>query len=198
MVNDAGTSPAPTKAAGKSDNVSGSQVEQMLLKREAEAAKEPKKRGPVRKFFKSFVDVKRWVSYDEVTGNIKTTFGLFRRLFQGNQGVVYKETYEEAVIRLGLNEQQIAESLVEPVTQIIDAVKTALECTPPELSSDLVDLGIMLAGGGSLLRGIDRLLSKVTGLPVHVAEDPLFCVVKGTGIALEHLDVYKKTVLSKK
>ena len=94
-----------------------------------------------------------------------------------------------------LTHQEVNESLLETIASIVDVVRVALENTPPELSSDLVDRGIMLAGGGSLLRGIDRLLSKVTGLPVHVAEDPLFCVVRGVGKVLEELDFFKEALM---
>lgn len=84
-----------------------------------------------------------------------------------------------------LSEHQIAESLIEPVTQIVDAVKTALECTPPELSSDIVDKGIVLTGGGALLKGLGNVLSNATQLPVFVAEQALSCVALGTGQAIE-------------
>ncbi|MDX1923572.1 MAG: rod shape-determining protein [Alphaproteobacteria bacterium] len=84
-----------------------------------------------------------------------------------------------------LSEQQIAESLQEPVSQIVEAVKVALECTPPELSSDIVDKGIVLTGGGALLRRLDLVLRNATGLPVFVGEDPLTCVARGTGRVLE-------------
>lgn len=94
-----------------------------------------------------------------------------------------------------LTSQEVNESLLETIASIVDVVRVALENTPPELSSDLVDRGIMLAGGSSLLRGIDRLLSKVTGLPVHVAEDPLFCVVRGVGKVLEELDFFKEALM---
>jgi rod shape-determining protein MreB len=91
-----------------------------------------------------------------------------------------------------LTESQIAESLMEPVGQIIEAVKIALECTPPELSSDIVDKGIVLSGGGALLNGLDSVLRDATGLPVFVADDPLSCVVLGTGKALENLKQLNK------
>ena len=84
-----------------------------------------------------------------------------------------------------LSEHQIAESLQEPVSQIVEAVKVALECTPPELSSDIVDKGIVLTGGGALLKRLDLVLRNATGLPVFVAEDPLTCVARGTGRVLE-------------
>jgi rod shape-determining protein MreB len=94
-----------------------------------------------------------------------------------------------------LTSQEVNEALLETIASIVDVVRVALENTPPELSSDLVDKGITLAGGGSLLRGIDRLLSRVTGLPVFVAEDPLFCVVKGVGKVLEDLDLFKDALM---
>lgn len=90
-----------------------------------------------------------------------------------------------------LNEQQISESLTEPVSQIVEAVKIALECTPPELSSDIVDKGIVMTGGGALLHNLDKVLSEATGLPVFVADDPLSCVALGTGKVLEEYKVLK-------
>ena len=84
-----------------------------------------------------------------------------------------------------LSEHQIAESLFEPVAQIVEAVKTALECTPPELSSDIVDKGIVMTGGGSLLKGLDHVLQEATQLPVFIADQSLSCVALGTGHVLE-------------
>lgn len=84
-----------------------------------------------------------------------------------------------------LSEFQIGESLIEPVSQIVEAVKIALECTPPELSSDIVDKGIVMTGGGALLHNLDVVLREATGLPVFVADDPLSCVALGTGKVLE-------------
>jgi len=83
---------------------------------------------------------------------------------------------------------EILEALTDPLNQIVTAVKVALEQTPPELASDIADRGMMLTGGGALLRDLDRLLLEETGLPVHVAEDPLTCVVRGSGMALERMD----------
>jgi rod shape-determining protein MreB len=88
-----------------------------------------------------------------------------------------------------LSEAQVASSLLEPVSQIIDAVKVALECTPPELASDIVDKGIVMTGGGSLLYNLDYVLREATGLPVFVAENALSCVALGCGKVLEN---YKK------
>ena len=86
-----------------------------------------------------------------------------------------------------VSQAQIAESLAEPVFQIVEAVKVALENTPPELAADIVDKGIVLTGGGALLNRLDQVLREATGLPVVVAEEPLSCVVLGTGRALEEL-----------
>ena len=86
-----------------------------------------------------------------------------------------------------VSQAAIAESLAEPVFQIVEAVKVALENTPPELAADIVDKGIVLTGGGALLNRLDQVLRDATGLPVVVAEDPLSCVVLGTGRALEEL-----------
>ncbi len=83
---------------------------------------------------------------------------------------------------------EILEALTDPLNQIVTAVKVALEQTPPELASDIADRGMMLTGGGALLRDLDRLLLEETGLPVHVAEDPLTCVARGSGMALERMD----------
>ena len=94
-----------------------------------------------------------------------------------------------------LTSPEVNEALLETVAAIIDVVRIALENTPPELSSDLVDKGITLAGGGSMLKGLDRLISKETGLPVTIAEDPLFCVVKGVGKVLENFDFFKDALM---
>ena len=86
---------------------------------------------------------------------------------------------------ISVSQRQIAESLAEPVAQVIDTIKRALEQTPPELAADIVERGIMLTGGGSLLANLDTVLRRATSLPVSIAEDPLLCVVMGTGRALE-------------
>ena len=82
--------------------------------------------------------------------------------------------------------EEIREAMADPVSQIVDAVKSTLEKTPPELAADIIDHGIMLTGGGALLRGLDRLISAETKIPVLVAENPLDCVVDGTGICLDN------------
>src|SRR3989338_7323986 len=93
---------------------------------------------------------------------------------------------------------EIVKAIDPELKQIIKAIRYVLQETPPELASDIIDQGIIMTGGSSLLRNFPDLVYRKTGVKATLAEDALFCVVKGTGIALEHLDVYKKTVLSKK
>lgn len=95
-----------------------------------------------------------------------------------------------------ITERQVAESLAEPVSAILEAVKVALENTAPELAADIVDKGIVLTGGGALLRNLDLVLRHATGLPVSVAEDPLSCVALGTGRALEEMSTLKSLLVS--
>ncbi len=91
---------------------------------------------------------------------------------------------------------EITEGMEVPLRNLTDAIRGVLEQTPPELSADIIDKGIVLSGGGALLRNIDRLITNVTGVAAHVAPDPLSCVAKGTGIALEHFDVFAKSLTS--
>ena len=93
---------------------------------------------------------------------------------------------------LTINQNQIREALTEPIEGIIDAIKSTLEKCPPELAADIMDRGIVMTGGSSLLRNFDRLLSRETGMPVLVSDDALSCVALGTGIAVEHIDVFKR------
>jgi rod shape-determining protein MreB and related proteins len=94
-----------------------------------------------------------------------------------------------------ISERQIAESLSEPVSAIIEAVKVALEHTAPELAADIVDKGIVLTGGGALLSNIDYVLRHATGLPISIADDPLSCVALGTGRALEEMKTLKHVLI---
>ena len=88
------------------------------------------------------------------------------------------------------------EALNEPVNAIVEAVRISLERTPPELAADIVDKGIVLAGGGALLRNLDVLLREETGLPVVIAEDPLSCVVLGSGMVLDQIDLLRQVTVS--
>ena len=92
---------------------------------------------------------------------------------------------------LEVNSEEVREAISEPINAIVDAVKITLERTPPELASDIVDRGIFLSGGGALLRNIDVLIREETGLPVMIADDPLTCVVLGSGKALDQIDTMK-------
>jgi len=96
---------------------------------------------------------------------------------------------------ISLSDSEVFEALSEPMSVIIDAVRSALENAPPELSSDLVDRGITMAGGGSLLRNLDILISKVTGLPVKRAENALLSVVFGAGKVLDELDFFRDALM---
>ncbi|MFP4020892.1 MAG: rod shape-determining protein [Halanaerobium sp.] len=97
-----------------------------------------------------------------------------------------------------INGEEIQKALEEPVVNIMDAVKMTLEKTPPELASDVMDRGIILTGGGALLQGLDKLVIDQTQMPVHIADEPLDCVAKGTGIALEEIDSLKKILITPK
>ena len=94
---------------------------------------------------------------------------------------------------LKVTSEEIREALQEPISSIVDAVRIALEKCPPELSADLVDRGMVLAGGGALLPGLDKLVAEQTGLPAHLADDPLSAVAEGTGVVLNELHVIKRT-----
>ncbi|HYI21702.1 MAG TPA: rod shape-determining protein [Candidatus Limnocylindrales bacterium] len=96
-----------------------------------------------------------------------------------------------------LTSSEVMEALEQPLQQIVGAVRSVLEETPPELSSDIIDKGMVMSGGGSLLRNIDKLLTQVTGVPCHVAENALNCVALGTGLALEHFDFFRKSLVQR-
>lgn len=98
-------------------------------------------------------------------------------------------------IKIGSNE--ITESVQDELAEIVRAVKNVLQNTPPELSSDVIDRGMVLSGGGALLRNLDKLITKATGVPCYVADDPLLCVAKGTGAIINNLDMYKRSVITK-
>lgn len=128
-----------------------------------------------------------------------------------NIGSVYRFSEEEPVMdvrgrdsltglprNILVSADEIREALSEPIEVVVDAVKSTLETTPPELSADIVIRGITITGGGAFLRGLDKLLSARTLLPVYIAEDPLDCVAKGAGMLLEQIDVLKALQMDKK
>jgi rod shape-determining protein MreB len=98
---------------------------------------------------------------------------------------------------LTVTSEEIRDALQEPVSAIVDAVRITLEKCPPELAADLVDRGLVLAGGGALLRGLDKLIASQTGLPVTVADDPLSAVAEGTGVVLNELNFIAKSKLGR-
>ncbi len=96
-----------------------------------------------------------------------------------------------------LTEAQVNEAIYPVLIDIIQAVKGVLEQTPPELASDIIDKGVVMSGGTSLLTNFDKLMTRVTGVPCHLAEDALLCVVRGTGVALENIELYKRSIARK-
>ena len=97
-----------------------------------------------------------------------------------------------------IHSTEITAAIADELDEVIRAIKSVLHETPPELAADIMHKGIVLTGGGALLRNIDELVFQETGVPAHIAEDALLCVAKGTGIALEHLEVYKRSIMSKR
>ncbi len=95
---------------------------------------------------------------------------------------------------IDLNNREVTEAIKIPLNQILDALKGVLERTPPELAADIIDKGIVMSGGTSLLKNLDHYFTENTGVPCHVAEDALLCVVMGTGLALDNIDLYKKSI----
>ncbi|MEK7651647.1 MAG: rod shape-determining protein [Patescibacteria group bacterium] len=97
---------------------------------------------------------------------------------------------------ISISTNEVVEAIQDELREIIRAVRTVLQETPPELASDIIDKGMVLTGGSSLLRNIDKMISQAVGVPAYVAEDAILCVAKGTGIALDNLESYKKSILS--
>ena len=96
-----------------------------------------------------------------------------------------------------VDELQVNEAIKPTLTEVIQGAKNVLEQCPPELASDIIDKGIMMSGGTSLLTNFDKLMTQMTGVPCHVAEDSLLCVVRGTGVAMENIELYKRSINKK-
>lgn len=94
-----------------------------------------------------------------------------------------------------ISSNEITEALQDELREVINAIKKVFQETPPELAADIMDKGMILSGGGALLRNLDQLITKTIGVPCYVADDPLFCVIKGIGIALDNLEIYKRTIM---
>lgn len=136
---------------------------------------------------------------DRTAEEVKIKIGAAVPLEEELQVTIKGRDYIQGLPRSAqVSTNEIVKAIDGELKQIIKAIKDVLQETPPELASDIMDLGIIMTGGSSMLRNLPDLVYRKTGVKAVLAEDPLFCVVKGTGVALEHLDVYKKTVLSKK
>jgi rod shape-determining protein MreB and related proteins len=129
---------------------------------------------------------------EEVKINIGSAFELDREEFMEIKG---RDLVAGVPKNIKISSAQIREALTEPVNSIIDAVRQSLEQTPPELASDILDRGIVLTGGGALLKGLDKRIRHETNLPVIVADDPLTCVARGTGVILENMNKYSKVLM---
>jgi rod shape-determining protein MreB len=131
---------------------------------------------------------------EEVKIQIGTALPLERELHMEVRG---RDLIAGLPRTIPLTSTEAMEAMEQPLQQIVAAVRNVLEETPPELSSDIIDKGMVMSGGGSLLRNIDKLLTQVTGVPCHVAENALVCVALGTGLALEHFDFFKKSLVQR-
>lgn len=130
---------------------------------------------------------------EEIKINIASVFEPDEKLVMNIRG---RDLITGLPKTIELNSLEVQRAIAEPVTSIIDAIKYTLEKTPPELASDIIESGIMLTGGGALLTGLDQLISYETGMPVHIAQEPLNCVAIGTGLVLEHLETLKNVLVS--
>jgi rod shape-determining protein MreB len=131
-------------------------------------------------------------SAEEVKIAIGTALPLERELSMDVRG---RDLIAGLPRTIPITSSEVMEAIEAPLQQLVAAVRNVLEQTPPELSSDIIDKGMVMSGGGALLRNIDKLLTQVTGVPCHVAENPLNCVAMGTGLALEHFDFFKKSLV---
>ena len=117
---------------------------------------------------------------------------------RGSMKVKGRDLIEGLPKTIDVSNKEVVEAITGELKEMISAIKSVLQETPPELAADVMNRGIILSGGGALLNKIDELVTQTTGVPCYVADEPLLCVVKGTGIALENLEVYKRSIMSKK
>jgi rod shape-determining protein MreB len=130
---------------------------------------------------------------------VKTTIGSASELEQEETMDIRGRDLVTGLPRtITVDSREIRKALSEPVNAILEAVKETLENTPPELAADIMDRGIVMTGGGSMLKGLDRLISSETGMPVHTVDEPLYAVVRGAGKALEEIDTLRKVLASSK
>ncbi len=136
---------------------------------------------------------------DQTAEEIKITIGSATNLIKEEKMEVSGRDLVFGLPRsLTITSSDITKAISNPLMQIIGTVKGVLEDTPPELASDIIDKGIVMSGGTSLLRNFDTLLTEETGVPSHVAEDPMLCVVRGTGVVLENIELWKRSVTTKR
>ncbi|MFO7655004.1 MAG: rod shape-determining protein, partial [Candidatus Krumholzibacteriia bacterium] len=133
---------------------------------------------------------------DQTAENIKKTIGSAYKLDEELEMEVKGLSQVSGVPKtMKISSVEIREALQEPIQQISDALKQSLEQTPPELAADIKDRGIVLTGGGALLKGLPELLREQTDLPINLMDDPLFCVVLGTGKILDDFDRYRPVIM---
>lgn len=132
-----------------------------------------------------------------VPTNAGTTGGIATGISPVAMEVRGRDTVSGLPRMIILTKKEVTQAMLPVLNQIVNAVKSALELTPPELAADIIDKGIIMAGGTSLLRNIDKYMTQVTGVVCHVAEDPLLCVVRGTGVAIENIELYKRSISKK-
>ena len=130
---------------------------------------------------------------EEVKIEIGTALPLERELSMDVRG---RDLIAGLPRTIPITSSEVMEAIELPLQQLVAAVRSVLEQTPPELSSDIIDKGMVMSGGGALLRNVDKLLTQVTGVPCHVAENAMNCVALGTGEALKHYDFFKKSLVS--
>jgi rod shape-determining protein MreB len=136
---------------------------------------------------------------EQTAENVKMEIGTCANLGEDREMEIRGRDMVTGVPKtIKITSSEVQEALKDPISQIIEAVKKALDKTPPELASDIIDRGIYLTGGGALLKNLDLLLQEVTGLKLIVAEDPRTCVVRGAGIILENLDKFEKVLLKER
>jgi rod shape-determining protein MreB len=117
---------------------------------------------------------------------------------RGSMEVKGRDLIEGLPKTIEITNKEVVEAISNELREVIKAIKAVLQKTPPELSADVMNKGMVLSGGGALLDKIDELVTKITGVPCYIADDPLLSVAKGTGITLENLDVYKRSIMAKK
>ena len=136
---------------------------------------------------------------EQTAESVKIKIGSATKLAKEEEMVVRGRDNASGLPReVKISASEVTMAISKPLSQIVGVVKAVLEEVPPELSSDIIDKGIVMTGGSGSLRNFDKLLTAEVGVPCHVAEDPLLCVAKGTGLALTNLDLYKRSLMHRR